>query len=154
VRREVITALGRLRWPGAPAWLGRTLPRADAPLAHAAQQTLRRSGNWPAVLQLIDRPGADPVRAIALRAAAGQAAAELVDGLRERLQAEADPGRRREYADLLTRVYKKPGPQPYWGYRPGPRPPNTIAWERTAAIEEALNRILADPDRSVRLAVL
>src|SRR5262249_26123010 len=35
-----------------------------------------------------------------------------------------------------------------------PRPPNTVVWERTEAIAHALDRVLADPDRSVRLAVL
>src|SRR5262249_16217610 len=59
-----------------------------------------------------------------------------------------------EYADALTRVYKKPGPWIYWGYRPPPRPANTVAWERTEAITQALDRTLADPDRAVRLAML
>src|SRR5262249_37066766 len=78
----------------------------------------------------------------------------LVDGLMDRIRAEPDAARRRELADLLTRVYRKPGPWIYWGYRPPPRPPNTVPWERSAAIEQALNRVLADPDRTVRLAVL
>src|SRR5262249_9389060 len=42
----------------------------------------------------------------------------------------------------------------YWGYRPPPRTVNSIAWERTEAIAQALDRMLADPDREVRLAVL
>src|SRR5262249_43549984 len=62
-----------------------------------------------------------------------------------------DPGRRRAYADALTRVHRKPGPWVYWGYRPAPRPANTADWQRTAVIGEALDRALADPDRSVRL---
>ena len=78
----------------------------------------------------------------------------VVDGLLRRLQGEADPVRRRQYADALTRVYRKPGPWTYWGFRPPPRPPNTVAWERTEAIEQALDRALNDPDRAVRLAVL
>jgi putative heme-binding domain-containing protein len=78
----------------------------------------------------------------------------LVDGLIDRLRSEPEAARRRELADLLTRVYKKPGPWTYWGYRPPPRPPNTVAWECSGAIEQALNRVLADPDRTVRLAVL
>src|SRR5262249_17506127 len=51
-------------------------------------------------------------------------------------------------------VHKKPGPWVYWGYRPAPRPANTVAWERTEAIGAALDQMLADPDRAVRLAVL
>jgi putative heme-binding domain-containing protein len=54
----------------------------------------------------------------------------------------------------LTRVHRKPGPHVYWGYRPPPRLPNAVAWERTEAVEQALDRVLADPDRAVRLAVL
>src|SRR4030095_1357574 len=48
----------------------------------------------------------------------------------------------------------KPGPWMYWGFRPEPRPPNTEPWEKSAAIETALDQTLADPDRGVRLAVL
>ena len=58
-----------------------------------------------------------------------------------------------KYADLLTRIYKKPGPWVYWNYRPA-RAPNTVAWERTEAIDRALEKMLADPDHDVRLAVL
>jgi putative membrane-bound dehydrogenase-like protein len=151
---EVIVALGRLRWADTPAWLAATRPELDPALAHAAMQALRRSGNWPAVLKLLDRPGADPLRAVALRAVADQAVPAVVDGLIERLGAERDAGRRRAYADALTRVHRKPGPQPYWGYRPAPRPPNAVAWERTDAIGKALDAVLADPDRGVRLVAL
>ena len=51
-------------------------------------------------------------------------------------------------------MYKKPGPWKYWGYRPAPRPANSITWEQTTAIEKALDRVLVDPDADVRLAVL
>src|SRR5262249_22614122 len=78
----------------------------------------------------------------------------VVDGLIGRLRTEPDPVRRRVYADLLSRVYQKPGPEPYWGYRPAPRPANPVAWERSDAIAAVLDRLLADPDRAVRLAVL
>ncbi len=151
---EVVIAVGRLRWRETPAWLAKTLTKPDPALAHAAMQALRRSGNWQALLQLLDRPAIEPIRAIALRAIGDQAVPEIVDGLSERLVAERDPSRKREYADALARVYKKPGPWVYWGFRPPPRPPNTLAWDRTEAIEQALNRVLADDDRSVRLAVL
>ncbi|HEV3259128.1 MAG TPA: PVC-type heme-binding CxxCH protein, partial [Gemmataceae bacterium] len=123
---EVIIALGRLRWPGTPDWLRRTLKKADPTLAHAAMQALRRLQDWPALLSLLDKPGTEPLRAIALRACADQAVPELVDGLIGRLGTEQDADRRREYAALLTRVYKKLGPTVYWGYRPPPRPPNTV----------------------------
>jgi putative membrane-bound dehydrogenase-like protein len=151
---EVVLAVGRLRWQKAPGWLAKTITQPDPFLEHAAMQTLRRAGNWQAVLGLIDRPAGELIRAVALRAAASQAVPELVDGLIGRLNREPDAARRREYADALARVYKKRGAQPYWGYRPGPRPPNTVTWERTQAIGQALERELADPDRAVRLAVL
>jgi putative membrane-bound dehydrogenase-like protein len=153
VQLEAVVALGRLRWAGTPGWLRKNLKNPDPVLAHAAQWALRRSGEWPAILRLLDET-ADPFRAICRRAVAGQYDRILVDGLIERLKKETDAGRRREYADLLARVYKKPAPWTYWGFRPSPRPANTVSWERTTVIEEALGRVLADPDRAVRLAVL
>src|SRR5262249_8858826 len=78
----------------------------------------------------------------------------LVAGLIRRLKAETDASRRQAYADVLTRVHRKPGPWVYWGYRPGPRPANTADWDRTVAIAAALDHTLADPDRDVRLAIL
>lgn len=159
---EVIVATGRLRGAEAPAWLHKVLGRSSntkdkkswsPAVAHAAMQTLRLSGNWPAVLKLLDLPDTEPIRGIALRAVADQAAPELVDGLIARL-GDGSPERRRDYADVLTRVYQKPAPWVYWGYRPPPRPANSVEWERTALIEQALDRVLGDPDRTVRLAVL
>ncbi len=117
-------------------------------------QTLRRSGNWPAILKLLNEPKSTPIRALALRAVAERFEPTVVDGLIQRLDAETDAARRREYADVLTRVYQKPGPWVYWGYRPTPRPANTVAWERSEAIAKSLDRVLADRDRAVRLAVL
>jgi putative membrane-bound dehydrogenase-like protein len=154
VLREVVVALGRLRWREAPAWVAKAVTKPDAPLAHAAMQTLRRSGNWPAVLKLVDRPSADPLRPVALRALSGEYVPEVADGLIERLRSEPDAARRGQYADALTRVHKRPGPWVYWGYRPPPRPANAVAWERTEAIGRALDAALGDPDRGVRLAVL
>lgn len=151
---EVIIALGRLRWAGVPDWLRQNLTKPDASLAHAAQQALRRSENWSAILRLLDQPDGTPMRAIALRALAERFEPKVVDGLIERLRTELAAARRREYADALTRVGKKPGPWVYWGYRPPPRPANTVVWERTEAIAETLDRVLADPDRAVRLDVL
>jgi putative membrane-bound dehydrogenase-like protein len=152
---EIVIALGRLRWPDAPAWLAMNVKLFDPTLAHAAQQTLRRAGNWPAVLKLLDEPSTEPTRAIALRAVADQYEASLVDSLIDRLRRETDATRRREYADALTRVCKKPAsPWTYWGFRPPPRPANTVAWERTEAIEQALRQALADPDKTVRRDVL
>jgi len=151
---EVTVALGRLRWVESPGWLSVNLGTPDATLAHAAIQTLRRSRNWPVVLEWLEAPSNSPLRPIALRALAGQAELEAVDGLIRRLGKSQDPQRRREYASLLTRVHRKPGPWTYWGFRPGPRPPNTGPWDRTEAIETALDRTLNDPDREVRLATV
>src|SRR5581483_5379007 len=111
VRREVIIALGRLRWPGTARWLRQHLGTPDAALAHAAQQALRRAGNWPALLELLDAP----LRSVALRALAEQYEPELVDGLIARLRTDAAAERRQEYAEALARVYNKPGPWVYWG---------------------------------------
>jgi putative membrane-bound dehydrogenase-like protein len=151
---EVVIALGRLRWTGVPDWLRQNLGEPDAALGHAAMQALRRSGNWPAILKHLDEPDGAPVRAVALRAVAERFEPVVTDGLIERLRRETVAERRREYADLLTRVHNKPGPWVYWGYRPPPRPANTVAWEQTGAIEQALDGVLTDPDRAVRLAVL
>jgi putative membrane-bound dehydrogenase-like protein len=154
VVREVVIALGRLRWSDSPAWLASALPEPDPALAHAAMQTLRRSSNWKAVLKLLDGPDSTPLRAIALRALADCYELDVVDGLISRLRDEPDPKHRQEYADLLVRTGKRAGPWTYWGYRPAPRPANTVRWERSDAIVQALDRVLADPDREVRLAVL
>lgn len=152
LQREVVVALGRLKWHDAPDWLAGRLEKPDAALAHAAQLTLRGSDNWLAVLKLLDRPSSEAIRAIAVRAAAGQYDPALVDGLMERLKSDRDPVRRKDYAELLTRVYRKPGEYVYWGYRPPPRPANTVDWERSAAIAAALDTFL-DTDRALRLAV-
>jgi len=154
VVREILIAIARLRWPGAPAWLERTYRQSDGALEHAATQALRRSANWTAVLALLDKADGEPLRLLALRAIADCADPEAVDGLIARLRAVGSPDRRRQYADALARVYKKPGPWVYWGYRPAPRPANTAAWERTSSIGESLDRALGDPDGAVRLAVL
>jgi putative membrane-bound dehydrogenase-like protein len=154
VLREALIVLGRLRWSGLPEWLRLGPASLDPTLVHLAIQALRRSGNWPGVLALADLPASEPVRAVALRALAGRAEPAIVTGLTERLERETVPSRRREYADALARVWKKPAPWTYWGYRPAPRPANTVAWEQTAAIERALDSLLEDPDRTVRLAVL
>jgi putative membrane-bound dehydrogenase-like protein len=152
VMLEVIVALGRLCWSQSPVWLKANLGTPDPTLAHAAVQTLRRSRNWPAMLEWLDTPNDSLLRSIALRTLAGQAEAEIVEGLLRRLETSPEPKRRREYAELLTRVHRKPGPWTYWGFRPGPRPPNTELWDRTAAIAMALDRTLSDPD--VRLVTL
>jgi putative membrane-bound dehydrogenase-like protein len=151
---EVVIALGRLRWAGTPDWIRQHLATPDAALAHAAMQALRRSRNWPAVLKLIDPRPDTAIRAVALRALAERFEPQVVDGLVERLRTERDGDRRRAYAEALTRVYKKPGPWVYWGYRPAPRPPNAVAWERSDVIAHALDRILTDSDRPTRLTVL
>ncbi|MCE9531888.1 MAG: HEAT repeat domain-containing protein [Planctomycetes bacterium] len=150
---EIIIALGRLRWADSPEWLQKNIAKPDATLAHAAMMTLRKSNNWPAVLKLLDLPETEPIRVIALRAIAEQYIPEIADGLIERLKTEKDANRRREYADALTRIYQKPAERVYWGYRPPPRPANTVAWDKTPAIETALNAFLDNSDSATRLAV-
>ncbi|MFM9966499.1 MAG: HEAT repeat domain-containing protein [Planctomycetaceae bacterium] len=95
------------------------------------------------------------LRTAALRALKDQPEAAIVDGLVDRLRSERDSIRRLEYAYVLCRVHRKPPTQwVYWGFRPAPRPANTVAWERTELIEQALDRMLADENHDVRLAVL
>jgi putative membrane-bound dehydrogenase-like protein len=157
VELEVIIALGRLRWSGIADWLNdgmNSLREPDAALAHAAMQALRRSNNWTAVLKLLDAPSEQLLRAIALRAVSRQYDAGLVDGLLERLSREKEIDRSRAYADSLSRVYRKPGPWVYWGYRPPPRPANSVDWERTSAIAATFNRMLTQGDPDLRLVVL
>ena len=153
VELEAVIALGRLRWFGAPAWMRRNLVKPDAALSHAWMQALRRSQMWREVMKSLDDDN-PAQRMIAVRALAERYEPVVVDGLIERLKEEKNAAHRREYADLLTRVYKKPGPWKYWGYRPGPKPVNTEGWERTDAIGKALGHMLADGDYDVRLAVL
>ena len=69
---EIIVALGRWKWEGTADWMHENVKEYDPPLAHAAMMALRRSANWPAVLKLLDAPSTDPLRPIALRAAAEQ----------------------------------------------------------------------------------
>lgn len=149
---EVVTCLGRLQWNGTPTFLKNQLRQPDAALAHSAQQALRRCNNWPTVLTLLDEPSSSPIHNIALRAIANQAQTVVVDGLIDRLRGDSDPQRRQRYAEALARVHQRPGPWVYWGYRPPPRPANSVAWERTADIAAVLNGTLAD--RDVRSAVL
>lgn len=155
VRLEVLIALGRLHWRGAPQWLRRNWRHPDPALTHAAMMLLRRADNWPDVLKLLDVDAettgvAPPLRTLALLALANRANETIVDGLLARLQNEADPQRRREYLGLLARVYKKPAEWTYWGFRPAPRPPNSVAWERSERIAKAFDDALIDPDSSVR----
>jgi len=53
-------------------------------------QTLRRSGNWLALLRLVDLPRSELIRPIALRAIADQAEADVVDGLIARLDVQPE----------------------------------------------------------------
>jgi putative membrane-bound dehydrogenase-like protein len=151
---ELILTIGRLRWADAPSWLHQTLKKPDPALAHAAMQTLRRSANWPALLAFLDEPDREPMRDLALAAIADRAEPVVVDGLLARLETERNPERLRQYTDVLSRVYRKPKPWTYWGYRPAPRPANSVDWERTEAIGKALNRTLAHPDYTLRVALL
>jgi putative membrane-bound dehydrogenase-like protein len=152
--REVVLALGRLRWPGLPEWLRANVGAVDPPLAHAGAWALRQAGDWPAVLGLLDGPSDDPLRAVARRALTDQFDAGLIDGLIARLASADDPARRIECAEALARVHCRAGPWVYWGYRPGPRPANSVPWKRTAEIAAALAGALDDPRTEVRLAVL
>jgi putative membrane-bound dehydrogenase-like protein len=151
---EIVIALRRSRWSSTPDWLRNYLTGPDQALAHAAMQALRSARNWPAVLTWLDAPQSDPLRDIALRAFARQYDPELVDGLLARLVSEQDAARKIQYADCLARVYKKPAAWTYWGYRPPPRPANSVAWEKTEAIAQVMNAELAKADLLARGSLL
>ena len=154
VQLEIIIAVGRLRWGGAPGWLHRNLLKIDSALAHAAMQAMRRADNWAAVNAILYQGPNHAVRTIALRAVADQYEPIVVDRLIAGLAFARAADRRREYAEVLARVYKKPSPWKYWGYRPGPRPANSVAWERTEAIAKALDDSLTDEPRGAHIATL
>jgi putative membrane-bound dehydrogenase-like protein len=152
INREVLIALGRLDWPELPRTLKSLVRKPDDALLHAGQQALRRSSALAPVVALLDEEV--PIRGIARKAIAGSFRLEVVDGILLRLAKEKDPQRCRDYADLLTRIHRKPAEWVYWGYRPPPRPANTVAWERTEAVEKALNLQLAHADAATRLFAL
>jgi len=152
LQREALIALGRLKWAPLAEHLQKFQP-SELALLHAAAKALRRAGNWPATLRLLDGEDRYP-RVVALQAIADIPDPVIVDGLIERLGKREHADHRRLYADALTRIYKKPAPWVYWDYRPKPRPANTVAWERTEAIGGALNKVLLDPDSSLRYSVL
>ena len=163
--REIIVALGRLRWESTADWLARSWNVSDAALAHAVQQAFRKSGQWLHLLGLAggafdftpEKGVPKPIDfgEVAIRALADQPVNDVVDELRDRLQFEPNVKRRLAFADLLSRVHRKPPAQwTYWGFRPAPRPANTVAWEKTELIEQTLDRLLADSDNAVRLEVL
>lgn len=151
---EIVIALGRLQWDAAPTWLHKNLTKPDAPLRHAAMQTMRRARYWPGVLSILGAPSTDPLRKVALAAASDQYHPFVVGELVVLLEKEPDPARRQEYADALTRVYKQRGPWVYWGYRPAPRPPHTLAWTHSKLIAKHLQLALSDPDLAVRHFIL
>ena len=155
VHREVIVALGRLRWTGLSAWLkSHTAKTLDAVRLHAGQQALRRVADWESTLELLELPSSHPARAMALRAVADRYEPVVVDWLIKQLESEGRVDRRREYAEWLTRVWRKPAAWKYWGYRPAPRPVNSQDWDKTKAIGQALGRVLTDKDRTVRVVTL
>ena len=154
IQREVIIAMGRLRWQELPRWLADFVGEVDPVLLHAGQQALRRSANWPKTLKLLDLPDSHPARTMGLRAIADRYEPTVIDGLISRLESGANPARRGEYAEWLTRVWRQPAAWKYWGYRPAPRPPHTVDWKMTRPIATALARVLVDDDRGVRVTAL
>ena len=148
VALEVLIVLGRLRWQAAADWIGETALPSDFAIDHAIAHVLRQSQNWPAVLKLLD---ASPrLRTAALHAIAEQRVPYLAKELIDRLANDPNPDHRADYAEWLARIVRKLEPWTYWGFRPAPRAAATVDWQHTAAIEQALNRALADTDHGVR----
>lgn len=156
---EVLIALGRLHWANGPQWLAEFWKGGDSARTHAAMLLLRRSDNWPAVMKLLDlaeSPDSESsgLRTLVLLALGDQLEIYIADGLTGRLASESDPTRRGQYIDILARIHHQPAPWVYWGFRPAPRPANTVTWEGTTKILNSLNLSLADPNRSVRKIAL
>jgi hypothetical protein len=116
VRLEVIIALGRLRWAGAPERLRSVSLPLDPVLAHAILQSLRGCGNWPAVLDHVDqRPAGSaspPLRDIAFGALSGVFDPVVVDGLIER---RGLPRSRRRSIERSAIPIDRCGPRPSSG---------------------------------------
>lgn len=149
---EAMIVMRRLQWSEAPGWIARHLSVQDPALDHAAQQLLRNAANWPAVDRLLD--DSPRLRRIALQTILEQRDCVVADQLINRLRNDGNAENRREYADVLAGMARKTEPWTYWGFRPAPRPAATVDWERTTAIESALNTILRDKDFDVRAFVL
>ncbi|TXT37420.1 MAG: hypothetical protein FD138_664, partial [Planctomycetota bacterium] len=112
---DVVIALGRLKWAQAPNWMSKNLKSLAPVVAHAAQQTLRRCGDWPEVLRLLGsryepppRTSSRSIHRVALRALADQADERVVDWLAGGLRSVTTvPRQRQEYADLLRRFWNR-----------------------------------------------
>ncbi|MDA1055610.1 MAG: HEAT repeat domain-containing protein [Planctomycetota bacterium] len=152
VALEALIVFRRLHWCQTPAWISEHLTVEDPALNHAAQQSLRESRYWPAVMPLLDH--SPRLRKLALHATAEQRVSYLATQFIERLANSDNPEHRREYADALSRIVRKEPPWTYWGFRPAPRPAASVDWAKTPAIVAALNEALADEDHDVRAFAL
>ena len=159
VQLEVLTALCRLRWRDAPAWIQSQNLRGDPARDHAAMMLLRNADNWRGVLELLDDEDftggrKSNVRTLALRALADQAISEVAAGVLRKLTAANFSGHRRDYVDLLAKIHRIPAEWKYWGFRPAPRPANSVDWAFTSEIGAALAETLEDSDTEVRAFTL
>ncbi|MBP87975.1 MAG: hypothetical protein CMJ64_14830 [Planctomycetaceae bacterium] len=152
VTLEALTVFRRLHWGKAPEWISEHLTAEDPALDHAAQQALRHSRNWPAVMGLLDQ--SPRLRTLALQATAEQRVSYVATQFIERLATSDNPEHRREYTDALARVVRKEKPWTYWGFRPAPRSAAPIDWEKTTEIVAALNATSADESHEVRAFAL
>jgi putative membrane-bound dehydrogenase-like protein len=152
VMLETLQVFRRLHWRQTPQWIGQRISKADPAIDHAIAQSLRHSGNWPAVLNLLNQ--SPRLRQLGLQATAEQRLPYLATQYIERLASSGNPQHRREYADALCRIVRREKPWTYWGFRPAPRPAATVDWEMTHQIVAALNATLADNDQDVRAFAL
>ena len=152
VRLEALIVLQRYRWKGFPNWIAENDNLADPAIDHAIAQTLRKCGDWSGVDRLLDQ--SDRLRRLALHAMAEQRVPEIAATLMSRVNVATNHEHRKEYADALSRIVRKPEPWTYWGFRPAPRPAATVDWEQTPQIIAALNECLVDEDHGVRLVAL
>ena len=145
---DAVILFRRMHWQGTAKWVAERLHSDNGHRLHAAQQALRYSDDWPAVVELLS--GSDRSHRVALRAVAEQRVPFIADQLIKHLERSDNPRHRMHYAEALARIVRKEPPWTYWGYRPAPRPAATVDWEKTPAIVAALNRTLEDRDFDVR----
>ena len=78
ILREIVIALGRLKWMPNTEWWRHHLQWPDQAMAHAAMQTLRRCEDWSTVTKLLDEPDDSPIREIARKALADERMRQLL----------------------------------------------------------------------------
>jgi putative membrane-bound dehydrogenase-like protein len=147
-RLESLVAVARLQLIDIAGEVAKSLGDADPVISHTAVQALIQLGAHEAAFGVIDVAGpADPRRAAALRVLQGLHQADVVTGLRLRLERETDPQRAAGLFTALCRLMHREGEWKgnSWGTRPDTTGPyyQPTTWEQSPAIRLALEAHLA-----------